>query len=326
MQNPAWIAVGARACKGWTGGPFIGREYAEFTDLFKTQAADACETLQPLLTPRLVAKSNLAARLSTALIGVPLIMGMLFVGPAQGWFALVGVVVCFASWELFSMTHPEDRLARAVCCLSSAATFVVLCQFSSSPRALVCLLFLVPLVGMLLPLWRLGKIDTAGLRIMAGVGGPFYVGGLFAPIAMLRMQWGESGGGLVLLTLTFAWGADTGGYFFGRFLGRRKLYEAISPKKTVEGFWGALVGAVVGGLVVRFTLLPAIPILHLILLGIVAGALGQLGDLVESLLKRSTGIKDSGSLLPGHGGILDRVDALLLVGPVVLLYLTMIGG
>jgi len=120
--------------------------------------------------------------------------------------------------------------------------------------------------------------------------------------------------------LMFAWLADTGGYFFGRFFGKTKLYEAVSPKKTRAGFVGALVGAAAGASLASFWYLPSLPIAHSLPLAIVAGGLGQLGDLVESLLKRSTGIKDSGSIVPGHGGLLDRVDALLFASPLVYLY------
>ncbi len=129
-----------------------------------------------------------------------------------------------------------------------------------------------------------------------------------------------SGPHYVVMTLTFAWFGDTGGYFAGRFLGKTKLYEAVSPKKTREGFFGSLGGSVLGAVVAHFWYLPSIPLEHAVPLAIVAGSLGQMGDLVESLLKRSTGIKDSGWIVPGHGGILDRIDALLIVAPLVYLY------
>ena len=127
------------------------------------------------------------------------------------------------------------------------------------------------------------------------------------------------------MCLMFAWLADTGGYFFGRFLGKRKLYEAVSPKKTRAGFVGALVGAEVGALAGHFGYLRSIPLLHALALGLICGAFGQFGDLVESLLKRSTGIKDSGSIVPGHGGMLDRIDALIVVSPIVYLYVLWVG-
>ena len=131
----------------------------------------------------------------------------------------------------------------------------------------------------------------------------------------------------VVLTLMFAWFGDTGGYFAGRFLGKHKLYEAVCPKKTVEGAIGGLAGSVVGALLAHFWFLPSPPARSTaIVLALVAGALGQAGDLGESLLKRSIGVKDSGGIVPGHGGILDRVDALLVTSTVTYLYALWVRG
>jgi phosphatidate cytidylyltransferase len=118
----------------------------------------------------------------------------------------------------------------------------------------------------------------------------------------------------------FAWWGDTGGYFAGRFLGKHKLYAAVSPNKTVEGAVGGLVGSVAGALAASLGFLRAVPLSHSIPLAILAGVLGQAGDLGESLIKRSTGVKDSGAIVPGHGGILDRVDALLMASITVYMY------
>ena len=122
------------------------------------------------------------------------------------------------------------------------------------------------------------------------------------------------------MTIMFAWFADTGGYFAGRFLGKHKLYEAVSPKKTVEGAIGGLAGSVRGAVLAHFWFLPSLELVPGIVLALVAGCLGQAGDLGESLLKRSFGVKDSGAIVPGHGGILDRVDALMLTAAVTFLY------
>lgn len=269
--------------------------------------------------PRRV-KSNLAIRLLTAAVVVPPLLGLLFKGPPWGFFVLVLVATAIAAFELFRMTHPDDAPAQGVLVLttllSSATTYV----FSREPLALLSMIAVVTLIGLLLPLWRLGDLRTAALRTLAGVAGPFYIGCLLATLALLRRDGEDVGGWLVFMTLTFSWLADTGGYFFGRFLGKTKLYEAVSPKKTRAGFVGALVGAGVGAMLASAWYLPALPLAHALPLGLFAGAIGQLGDLVESLLKRSTGIKDSGGIVPGHGGMLDRIDALIVVSPIVYLY------
>jgi phosphatidate cytidylyltransferase len=106
----------------------------------------------------------------------------------------------------------------------------------------------------------------------------------------------------------------------GRFFGKTPLYPAVSPKKTRAGLFGAVLGAVSAGLLASLWYAPVLPVLDAVVLGVLSGFLGQAGDLTESLLKRSTGIKDSGGILPGHGGMLDRIDALLVITPVVYLY------
>ena len=272
-----------------------------------------------------MAASNLKVRLLTAAVVVPPLLWLLFRGPAWGFFLLVLVATAIAADELFRMTHPADGVARAIGVLTTLAVSASLYLKSSDPRVPLTLLFVVPLLGLLVPLWRLGEIPSAASRTFAGVTGPFYIGGLLVALALMRRDAGSVGPHYVFLCLTFAWLADTGGYFFGRFLGKRKLYEAVSPKKTRAGFVGALIGAEASALLAHFVYLPSIPLLHVLPLGLVAGALGQLGDLVESLLKRSTGIKDSGSIVPGHGGMLDRIDALIVVAPVVYLYILWVG-
>jgi phosphatidate cytidylyltransferase len=268
-----------------------------------------------------VQKSNLAIRLITAGIVAPLLLTVLFIGPAWGWFLIVLVASIVAGQELFGMTHPGDAIAQVMGTVTTTAVTTLVYFYSDDQRVLLTVLFVVPILGLLVPLWRLGEIQTAALRVVAGVAGPFYVGGLLATVALLRRDPGDDlGPRYVLLALMFSWLADTGGYFFGRFLGKHKLYEAVSPKKTREGFYGALVGACAGALLAHFWYLPSIPLAHALPLAILAGGLGQLGDLVESLIKRSTGIKDSGWIVPGHGGILDRIDALLIVAPILYLY------
>jgi phosphatidate cytidylyltransferase len=178
----------------------------------------------------------------------------------------------------------------------------------------------VPALGPLVTLVRLGDLSTAAMRAFAIGFGPLFVAAPLTLLAMLRRDFGESGPGLVVLALMFSWWGDTGGYFGGRFFGKRKLYEAVSPKKTVEGAIGGLAGSVAGALTASLWYLPSVPLSHSVPLAIVAGALGQAGDLGESLVKRSVGVKDSGAIVPGHGGVLDRVDALLMTSVVVYLY------
>src|SRR5262249_24991913 len=125
------------------------------------------------------------------------------------------------------------------------------------------------------------------------------------------------GAGLVLLVVTISWMSDTGAYFAGRFFGRRKFAPRISPSKTWEGFAGGMAAAVLGAFFSKAIALPPLPVLDCVVIGILTGISGPLGDLAESMVKRSCKGKDSGHLFPGHGGMMDRIDSLMFNGVVV---------
>jgi len=267
--------------------------------------------------------SNLIVRLATGFIGAPLIVLLLYLGPAWGWAAFVAVAAAVGAFELFSMTG-HDAVGRGIGIALTEAVLATLWFGGDDARVLLTLLILAPLVGMLLVLARLGDIHTAAVRVMANAFGPLYVGGGLGAIVLLRRDaehlGAHAGAGFVVLALALAWASDTGAYFAGRFLGKHKLYEAVSPKKTVEGALGGLAASVFSAIVAHLTFLPELPLVPGLALAVIGGGLGQAGDLGESLLKRSFGIKDSGGIVPGHGGILDRVDALLLTGAITYLY------
>jgi len=262
--------------------------------------------------------SNLAVRLLTAAVFVPLLVLLLYRGPAWGLYLLILPASLIGTYELVTMTHRGDRVSQIIALVLAGGASAAL-YFGDDLRWAVTVLAIAPVAGPVLTLIRLGDVKTAALRALAMSVAPLFVSVPLAWLALMRRDV-PHGASYVVMTLMFAWFGDTGGYFAGRFLGKHKLYEAVSPKKTVEGAVGSLVGSVCGGLLAHFWFLPSIPLLHVVPLALVAGALGQAGDLGESLLKRSTGVKDSGAIVPGHGGILDRIDALVLTSTVVYLY------
>jgi phosphatidate cytidylyltransferase len=267
-----------------------------------------------------VAQSNLAIRLATAAVGGPVILALLYFGPPWGWALFATAAAAIGAVELFGMIHPGDRVSQATGVLLTVGIIGVLWQFGFDAKVLLTLIFALPTLALLIVLVRLGDMKTAALRVTTFVFGPLYLGGGLGASCLLRRDGGADGASFVVLALMLSWLSDTGAYFAGRFLGKRKLYEAVSPKKTVEGAIGGLGGALVGSLLAHFFYLRSLPLTHGLGLAIVAGALGQAGDLGESLLKRSVGVKDSGGIVPGHGGILDRVDALLVTSSITYLY------
>jgi phosphatidate cytidylyltransferase len=271
-------------------------------------------------------RSNLAIRLTTAAVAVPVILGLLYAGPPWSFYLLVLLVALVGVRELFMMTHPDDGASQAVGLVVSACASLAIYFHGDDARTLATVLVAVPMVGPVFTLARLGRIETAALRACALGFGPLFVVVPLTVLALMRRTMGDAGPGVVFLCLGLAWFADTSAYFAGRLFGRHKLYEEVSPKKTVEGALGGLLGSVLWALLgASWFLRGTLPFSHAVPLAIVAGVLGQAGDLAESVLKRSTGIKDSGGLVPGHGGVLDRVDALLLTTVVVFLYSLWIG-
>lgn len=271
-------------------------------------------------------KSNLVQRALTALVALPLLIALLFAGPPWGWMAFLVLVTVVGASELFGMTHPEDRGSQLLGCAVSVGVLSVLWFFGHDVRYVLAVFFVLPLLALFLTLARLGDIETSARRALAMGFGPAYVGGGLGAIALLRRDAGADGPGFVLLVLILSWASDTGAYFAGRFLGKHKLFPAVSPKKTVEGAFGGLAGAALGAFVACSTFLSSLPVTHGLLLALVGGGLGQAGDLGESMIKRSFNVKDSGGIVPGHGGILDRIDATLVAGVATYLYVLFVRG
>jgi len=262
-------------------------------------------------------------RLVSALVALPIVLWLIHQG---GWWflGLIVVATAIALQEALAMATP-DRVIQAV--LTPLGVLLV----PLAAHGVLAGPFALPIAGagflavLLLFLFRPGEIASAGARLGLASAALLWIGALMACLALLRQLPG--GVGWLYLACGLAWGSDTGGYFAGRFLGRHKLYPLVSPKKTWEGS----VGGVISATAIAFALQrilgePAIPELHLLVVGPIVAALGQTGDLAESLLKRSAGVKDSGRIMPGHGGLFDRVDALLFTAPALLVYATFVLG
>lgn len=147
------------------------------------------------------------------------------------------------------------------------------------------------------------------------------------PLACLALLRGEpDGAGLVILIVTANALCDTFAYYTGRNFGKRPLAPKLSPKKTIEGFAGGVVGAVAGAVAVKLIMLPSLGPVHTVVAGLIAGLIGPVGDLAESSVKRKTGVKDSGGFIPGHGGVLDRLDSLLFTSAVFYAYFHFVAG
>lgn len=165
----------------------------------------------------------------------------------------------------------------------------------------------------LMYLFKLGPLDQLIFRLGWQAIGLIYVPLLLGHLVLLRQL--PDGRGWVFLVLFAVMACDSLAYFSGVTFGKHKLYPEVSPKKSIEGSLGGLVGSCLGVWLAAALFLPSFGAEHVILVGLLLGVVGQIGDLFESLLKRACGVKDSGGIFPGHGGILDRLDSLLFAFP-----------
>ncbi len=259
-------------------------------------------------------------RLGAALIGLGVVIPTIIWGGVLGVQIVVAIVLLIALLEYAQMTLPGQRGSLVVLLVAAGVVFGHLQwggpgQLASALAGATTLI----LVWSLLGVRETDQAARTASYLLAGV--------LYLPVMLSFVPWlrafdsGGSGGiAWLFLVLMITWLGDTGAYFAGRAFGRRKLMPRISPKKTWEGAIGGALLAIVGVALMKFIALPDLPWLHVVMMGLVIDAVGVLGDLVESMFKRAMGVKDSGSIMPGHGGILDRIDSLLLTAPALWSY------
>ncbi len=260
--------------------------------------------------------SGTALRVATVVPLIPIIVWMMFAGPRWVWQTFILAAIAIGGYELMGMKVPSSRGLRSWGSVT-AVLFAYTLMFTTSATAVYGAVLVIILGAMAWSLLQEDPLHNASVRVGWLLGTPVYVGGTLAAVALVRDF--DPTGAWVLLTMVLAWGSDTCAYFVGRKFGKTKLAPRISPKKTLEGSAGGLAASVVGAVIMSF-FLPGLGPIDAIALGILAGAAGQAGDLLMSVLKRSSGVKDSGGILPGHGGILDRADALAFTAPATWAY------
>ena len=270
------------------------------------------------------ANRNLALRLLSAGLLVPVLLVVILWERPEPLAICVHLAVVIGLVEFYWITLRDDpvwmRVLGVVLGLVTSATMV----WCPRPEATTAMLTIATLTATLLHLVRFGDLPTAAARAGLMVFGLLYVALLLTPIALLKRL--PQGSDWIFLVLTVTWFSDTGAYFSGRALGRHKLYPAISPGKSIEGAVGGLLSSVGAAVLANLWYMPELGWVDGVLIASVGGALGQAGDLVESMIKRGYGVKDSGWILPGHGGLLDRIDALLFSAPYTYLYATFVMG
>lgn len=264
-------------------------------------------------------------RIAAALVMAPVAIAAILLLPTP-WMMIAAAVVFLAGlWEWFDLAEVEDTLARGVLLLANLGLMVAIVWASrSSEGATLALYQLASIVGVvwwLAALLWLGRFDFGSNHQTWARAIKLGAGTLAVVPAWCALTWlhadGPEGHYWLLSALAAVWAADTGAYFAGRYLGQHKLAPRVSPNKTIEGLLGGVIAGTVAS--VGFSMLTGArgaDLSKVALVAAVAILFSVIGDLFESLLKRHVGKKDSGTLIPGHGGVLDRIDAVLAALPV----------
>jgi phosphatidate cytidylyltransferase len=264
-------------------------------------------------------------RVLTAVILIPVVMVLVFLGPRWQWlFTLaVAAVSMLAGWEYLGLAeHGGAKPPRIAVLGSILALFIGAYLWPDQIPSVLGFLSL----GLLVYCTFLRPVAQVMADASASIFCLFYVGLTLTTLPALREE--SNGPSVLLFLLCVVWAGDIFALYVGRAWGRHKLASTLSPNKTWEGAIGSLVGSVLaaGGLLALAGWLESMnsaklsypeEVWYWLVLAVLVNLAAQVGDLAESALKRSVGVKDSGSLLPGHGGVLDRIDALLLAAPVL---------
>ena len=266
---------------------------------------------------------RLGVRVLVAIVGIPAIIFLVIMGRLP--FALfVATAIGLAQLEFYHMVDQKGINSSKLIGILFGVLTPALFYYRGIEE--FWLLILIATVCILIvELFR--NVKDALLNTAASIMGILYPALFFSFMVLIRElphkmnQDYRQGAFWIIGFVAAVWVCDTAAYFIGSWIGRVKLFERVSPNKTVEGAVAGFIFAVLTGYLVHLIILQDVPIIHLIVVSAIAGSVGQFGDLVESLFKRDVGIKDSSNLLPGHGGVLDRFDSLFLVAPIVYLYI-----
>lgn len=267
---------------------------------------------------------ELKMRVIAAVILIPALLAILFAAPKIMTALLFSVICCIAAYELLHNTDLVRHPRLLAYSMLFALVLPIWSFYGMEPvwgKLGLLVFFALLFMEMMLSHVKL-RFEKVAICVFAGLLLPFFLS------AFVRIIAEENGRYFILIPFVIGFLSDTGAYFIGCKYGKRKLAPVISPNKSVEGVFGgvafAMVGMLVYGLVMQFVFHFRVNYAAVLLYGFFGTCCGVFGDLCFSVVKRQTGIKDYGNLIPGHGGILDRFDSLMVVGPAVELMLDLV--
>lgn len=272
----------------------------------------------------------LKQRILTAIVLAGVILSALFGLPDKLLLILFGIILLAGAWEWATLAGIQNTSLKFVFLLAQSGVMVLGWWIVTSGIDYVPFILVSTVLAWLLILYRLVMYERGRIRIHLATSSRVLLGLLVLPVTFTSIAFilfgFENDRLLILLLFFLIWGADVAAYFSGRAFGKNKLAPTISPGKTWQGVMGALVmSVVIAGLAWRLMNYPVDLLPKLTALALLVVAMSIVGDLFESLLKRQVGVKDSSHLLPGHGGVLDRIDSMLAASPLFALGIYLLG-
>jgi phosphatidate cytidylyltransferase len=255
-------------------------------------------------------------RVISGIIAIPIVLGIILYGHLGLFFFLIASIVLIATHEYFSMIANAGISGFPIEGL--ALSFFLLAIGFFIPAFLPLFGVLIPLTLFIIWCLREKNVHVALDSISYTLFGILYTAGLGGYFLLISQL--EGGRQMIVFILLFVWTGDSAAFYVGRILGERKLLELVSPNKTIAGAVANVIGTLIAALLASKLFFNEIPLIHCLIVAFICGIIGQFGDLTESLIKRNCRVKDSGNLVPGHGGVLDRIDSLLFVGPAFYCY------
>lgn len=260
--------------------------------------------------------SNLQRWITGLALAAVLLPAILF-GPLELLTAVVILVIIGGVLEysgiVFGKGFEKEKIESVI-----FAILIPAAMFTGNFQLITAMTAMMVMVVFIVFLWRVHEANFDVSSVAKVIFGMFYIPFLASHFILLRKL--DAGVQWIILVLVISIIGDTVALYVGKTWGRRKLIALVSPGKTIEGTMGLIVGATVASSLFGYFFMPSMPLFHFLILGFTGGIIGQLGDLCESAIKRNYGRKDASSLLPGHGGVMDRIDSLIFVAPFVYYY------
>jgi len=267
--------------------------------------------------------NSLTQRWITGIILAAVVLALIIFCPPLFFLFLIAFFSVAGIWEYSNIVFRRDFLKEKI----EGAVFALIIPFvffNGSYQLVIAALAFCILLTFIIFIVTVKDAEFDILSVVKVIFGMMYIPFLLSHFVLVRSL--ENGEKWVIFILFIAFAGDTAALYAGKYFGKKKLCPHISPGKTVEGLIGLLAGSIIFCLIYSYFVFPKISFLHVIVMALVGGLIGQLGDLAESAIKRKYGLKDASAILPGHGGLLDRMDCLLFIAPFIYYYLIFVMG